>query len=574
MPYIYITSFKGGLDSRRSPLTTTQGSMLTAKNGHITRGGEFEKRKAFAPRFDLPVGTFGMHAASGRIYVFGSTAQGSLPSAIPNGVTYQQLVSPTGSNMVEVVSSESFNGLPYVVARYDDGNVYRFYNGTRSIEWDGIAPVVTSMATLGTSIASLVNDDPDVGAAYTQVGTANIITITGSANNDDFSISVSVLNGGSVNDSTISYVVLQPATVSLPKIVEVQLGGTYEITDRWTITIKSREYTITGAASGTGGASLTYRGKLYTILQSLLYFSDVNDPMNMSTDGAGFINISNHAGGSALLTGLAPYQSFIAVMSRNATQIWSVDPDPNLNRLVQVINNVGTMAPRSAVGFGESDVFFLSDSGIRSLRARDASNAAITYDVGTSIDTIVTSQIHDTDEPTVSRACGVIEPVDGRYLLAVGNTVFVYSQFPASSISAWSTYELGFNVEWFTTLNSSMYARSGNRIYLYGGVTGNEYDDSEVVVHLSCLDTGKPPEHKSWTGIDMMADGQWKIEANFEPKTSEFDLLGYVTDQNVSLPNFAINGAGTHISLRFTHATAEYARLSAAIIHFNPGQAG
>lgn len=574
MPYIYITSFKGGLDSRRSPITTTQGSMLIAKNGHITRGGEFEKRKAFVPRYDLPDGTFGMHAASGRLYVFGSKAVGDLPSAIPNGVTYQRLVSPTGSAMVDVVSSESFNGLPYVVARYNDGNVYRFYNGTRSIEWDNIAPVVTSMATLGTSLASLVDSDQDVSAVYTLVGTAHIITITGSANNDDYAISASVLNGGTVNDSTISAIVTQPATVSQPKIVQVQIGGTYEPADRWTITIKSREYTITGAASGTGGESLTYRGKLYTILQSLLYFSDVNDPMNMSTDGAGFINISNQTGGSDMLTALAPYQSFLAVMSRNATQIWSVDPDPALNKIVQIINNVGTMAPRSAVGFGESDVFFLSDSGIRSLRARDASNAAVTYDVGTSIDTLVTKQIQATNETLVTRACGVIEPVDGRYLLAIGNTVFVYSQFQASSISAWSTYDLGFNVDWFTTMNSLMYARGGNRIYLYGGVTGNEYDNSEVVVHLACLDASKPPEWKSWTALDMMADGLWKIEANFEPKTSVFDLLGYVTDQNVSLPNFPVSGGGTHISLRFTHNSAEYARLSAAIVHFTSGSSG
>lgn len=571
MAYIHITSFKEGLDSRRAPLTTTQGSMLTAENGHITRGGEFEKRKAFVLTYDLPDGTFGMHSTSSHIYVFGSADPSTFLSAVPNGVTYQRLVPPSGQTMVEVISVDAFNGLPYVVAKYDDGNVYHFYNGQRVVAWDDIAPTVTSMDTVGTSLAALVDGDPDVSASYALVGARRIITITGDDDNDDFAVSATVGNNGIIDDSLATISVIQPAGASQPKIVEVVLDGTYEVSDQWTITIKGRIYTLTGAASGTGGPVLTYRGKIYTGLQSLFYFSDVNDPMNWSTDGAGFINISNQLGGSESLTGIAPYQSFIAVMTRHSTQIWRVDPDPNLNSLEQIIQNVGTMAPRSSVAFGQSDVFFLSDSGIRSLRARDASNAAITYDVGTSIDTLVTAQIGSTEETIVSRACGVIEPVDGRYMLSLGDTIFVYSMFPASSISAWSTYKLGFTVEWFSVQGNRLYARSGNKIYLYGGVTGDEYDSSVVTVDLSCLDASRPPQQKTWRAFDLMCDGTWNVEANFEPKTVAYDNLGYTTDQNVSLPSFVMNGHGTHLSLRFTHNTAEYARLSAAIAHFESG---
>jgi len=572
MPYIHVTSFKEGLDSRRAPLTTTQGSMLVAENGHITRGGEFEKRKAFVPAYDLPPDTFGLHSTSSKLYVFGSKDRGSLASAIPNGVTYQRLQSPLGSEMSEVISTESFNGLPYVVARYADGNVYHFYNAIRITAWDTIAPTVTSMATLASALAELVDTDPDVTASHSTVGADQVITITAGVVNEDFSISATAANNGASNDSTAVITVIQEPGASDAKIVEVVLGGTYEASDQWTITINGRLYTLTGAASGTGGPLITYRGKLYTGLQSLLYFSNINDPTDWSTEGAGFINISNQTGGGESLTGVAPYQSYIAIMSRRTTQIWYVDPDPVLNRLIQVLSNVGTLAPRSAVGFGEVDVFFLGDSGIRSLRARDSSNAAVTYDVGTAIDTIVTSHMRSTDEQLVLKSCGAIEPVDGRYLLAIGDTIFVYSIFPASSISAWSTYKTGFNVEWFATQGSKLFARSGNIIYLYGGSAGNEYDDCEVNVELSLLDAGKPPQKKTWTSLDMIADGTWKIEANFEPKTSNFDLLGYITDQNISVPSFPLQGEGTHLSLKFTHQSSEYARLSAAICHFRGGE--
>lgn len=571
MPYIHITSFKEGLDSRRAPLTTTQGSMLVAENGHITRGGEWEKRKAFALAYDLPVGTFGMHATNARLYVFGSEDPTTFTSAVPNGVTYQRLIAPSGSPMTEVISSEAFNGLPYVVAKFADGNVHHFYNGQRVTAWDSIAPTVTSIGTIGSSLASLIDADQDVQASYALSGLQHIITITAIANDTDFTISATVANNGASNDSTATVNTIQEHGVSQPKIVSVTLGGTYEPLDQWTVTINGRIYTITGAASGTGGPVLTYRSKLYTALQSLFQFSDVNDPTNWSTDGAGFINISNHLGGSESITGIVPYQSMVAVMSRHSTQIWSVDPDPNLNRLEQIINNVGTMAPRSSVAIGQSDVFFLSDSGVRSIRARDASNAAISYDVGTSIDTLVTRQIGSTGDLLVSKACGVIEPIDGRYLLAIGDTIFVYSMFQASNISAWSTYKLGYNVDWFAVRGSRLYARGGNKIYLYGGSTGNEYDDCVVRVDLSCLDGSRPPQLKSWKSLDVICDGTWQIEANFEPKTVNYDNLGYVSDQNVSLPSFTMQGYGTHLSLRFTHHKTEYARLSAAIAHFESG---
>lgn len=44
----------------------------------------------------------------------------------------------------------------------------------------------------------------------------------------------------------------------------------------------------------------------------------------------------------------------------------------------------------------DDDVFFLSESGIRSLRARDSSNAAFASDIGNPIDTLILSEITPT----------------------------------------------------------------------------------------------------------------------------------------------------------------------------------
>src|SRR3546814_6273908 len=110
--------------------------------------------------------------------------------------------------------------------------------------------------------------------------------------------------------------------------------------------------------------------------QSLAYFCAVDNPTQWGSGvGSGLLNVSTQSGGSDQLTALGIYQNNLAIFARRAIQIEYVDPDPALNQQLQVLNNIGTVAPHSVVSFGDSDVFFLSESGIRSLRARDSSRS-------------------------------------------------------------------------------------------------------------------------------------------------------------------------------------------------------
>lgn len=573
MSYLSIANFKEGLDSRRSSITTPSGSLLLANNCHITRGGEIEKRKAFVEEYELPAGTFGLHATATALYVFGS---GTNPG-VPAGVTYQQLIAPGAPDMVEVLASQSFNGVPYVVAKYEDGNVHHFYNGVRVTDWDTIAPSITDMDTLGAAMAEYINNSQYVNAVWDAVN--NKVVVTGAFDDKSFTISGLTSNVGANPDNAIVVTSVQSASPTQPQIDDVALTGTYEAEDFWQVQITpiqtgvTETYFLTGTSSGTGVPLLTFRGKEYTATQSLLYFSDIDDPTNYDgTSGAGFINMSNQNGGSQILTALAPYQANIAVFSRRSTQIWFMDADPLNNRLLQVLDNIGTMAPRSAISFGDVDVFFLSDTGIRSLRARDSSNSASVFDVGTSIDSLVLAQMKATEEPQVIRAAGVMEPTEGRYLLAIGDKVFVYSFFPGSKISAWTTYTPGFTIEFWGVKQDRLYCRSGDTIYLYGGITGDVYDGYDVDIQMAWLDASKPATRKDWKSLDLACDGQWEIMVNYDPKLPNvFDGAGSVVDQNYSLPNFNIQGQGTHLGLKLKVPAGynDYARLSAIAIHFD-----
>jgi hypothetical protein len=307
----------------------------------------------------------------------------------------------------------------------------------------------------------------------------------------------------------------------------------------------------------------------------LLYFSDTENPAEWTpaptvpTSFAGFENLSSQTGQSDTLVAMAPYQNFLAVFARRATQIWSVVAgDPVSNVPVQILDNIGTVAPRSAINFGELDVFFLSDTGIRSLRARDASNSAVVYDVGTSIDPLVITRMKTRSEAELTQCCGVIEPREGRYMLAIGSEIFVYSFFPASNISAWTTYEAGFTVSEWAVQESKLYARSGNTIYLYGGDAGETYDTSEASVELSWLDADKAAHRKRFHGIDASCEGTWQIDYSTDPVSNQFVLAGHVIGQNFSLPSFGIAGYGTHVGFKFTSTDASAAKMSSFACHF------
>jgi hypothetical protein len=580
MAFIFVNAFKSGLDARRSRITAQQGSLSVGKNIHINRGGEVEKRKAFVPFATLPSGqTKGLWATKNGIYVFGSAASPSLPAS----VRYQRLVAPGSPTLSEILSADTYNGVPYVVARFSDGNVHHFYNGARVTDWDTIAPNISDIDTLGQSLAALVATDAAVDATYDTA--TNKITITASANNKPFTLSASVGNvtGGSANSTVVT--ITQSATASLPQIATVELVGGYnpafDANESWEVIVDGIPYRVAPSASGIGTSARTFRGKVYATVQGTLYFSDVNNPTRWTTTFtnsagkkedtfAGFESLSAQTGGAETLVTTAPYQGFLAVFARRSTQIWQVvagDPSDNLPK--QILDNVGSIAPRSAINFGEMDVFFLSDTGVRSLRARDSSNAAVVFDVGTAVDPLVINQMNSLSETDAAKACGVVEPREGRYMLALGDKVFVYSFFPASSISAWTTYEPGFAVEDWAVYGNQLLCRSGNEIYIYGGVSGNVYDSSLAEVELSWLSADRPGNKKKFKGIDIGCEGTWTISYSTDPTTNSYAKAGSVQLSNFNLPNFRIGASGTHIGLKFTSNDSKPARISSAVVHFD-----
>ena len=363
-----------------------------------------------------------------------------------------------------------------------------------------------------------------------------------------------------------------------PQITELTVGGTFEVGDLFTATFGSETFGHDGNPDSVAEYLLAYQSKVYALYDSIAWYSAINDATQWNTDdnGAGFTNMASQAAGSETLVAAQPYYNNLAFFSRRTVQIWFVNADPASNAQIQVLQNTGTYAAKSVLTFGDQDVFYLSDSGVRSLRARDSSNSAFINDVGTPIDDLIKADFTSLTDAQKAAAMAVIEPIDGRYWLHAAGKIYSFSFFPASRISAWSVYNPGFTVEFFTTVDDQVYVRSADTIYLYGGADGETYDATQAVVTLPFLDGSDPATFKNYYGIDIAADGVWTIEQGTDPnQPTEFETVGTTVNNSFAEGRVATTGRSTHIALKLTSkAEASKAILSKIAIHYNADEAG
>jgi len=318
------------------------------------------------------------------------------------------------------------------------------------------------------------------------------------------------------------------------------------------------------------------KSKMYALRDSLLHFSGVDQPTewNDTSVGAGFINLANNAKGSEDLKAIANYFNNIAVLAEQCVQIWFVDPDDDLNQQIQVLQNTGTIAADSVVEFGDNDVFFLALSGIRSLRSRDSSNAAFVGDIGNPIDSLVAADIRS-NRDIAEKAKATLEKRDGRYMIAIGSRIYVFSFFPQSKVSAWSVYEPGFTVDFWAYDGEQTLCRSGDKLYSLGGVNGDKYDNCTVTVQLPFLDAGSPATEKDLTGLDITCQNVWDVSIATDPSDiTVTEEVATFSQTSYGLGRATMSGYSTHVAPKLVCTQNGAAKIGNVVIHYTGADAG
>jgi hypothetical protein len=319
-----------------------------------------------------------------------------------------------------------------------------------------------------------------------------------------------------------------------------------------------------------GTYARTWRSKMYRVDKKYLRFSGVNnpaqnDPASVTEPGAGFINIALNDPDGENLESMEIFYGDMAILARLQTQIWTLDPDPTKDSLKQVLR-VGEVAPHGIVQFGTGDVLFLSASGVRSLKSQSITLAASVSDVGSAIDLALIPTIRG---GFAVDAVAVVQPIQGRYWLAIGDTIYVLSYFPAGNITAWSTFKPGFNPYCFAIINEMVFVGDTLRnIWLYGGVDQNTYDTSKVTIRTPHMSADNPTENKRIKSVDVMCQGQWTVQVGMLPNNTEaFELVATIQDNTYGLQSIPFAGYGTHFGVHLEHQAPGPALMAA--LHFN-----
>ena len=564
-------TFEGGYTTERAPGTFT-----------VTGGGVGGGSQATGA-FDVIVrgsGTTGVAAIRvNNVNIMGATASAntnnSMAVAIAASINahtstpnYTATVSGSRVTVKTATPTAAVNGKTFVLTPWAEPGFARPELSSVSVMSGGADAYTSRMTGMQIGGVSVINAPVTWATSNAATAAAVAAAINSFTSSPDYTATVA------------GAVVSIQATV--PGTAPDGAAVTFTLTDGFAVTPTTFTLADTPAVYQPGTFVKTIGQKMYATSGSVMHFSGIREPTKWTTDtvGAGFVDMSEENSGSEDLTALARYQNFVAVFAERAVQIWYVDPDPDLNRQTQVLNNTGTASPKSVTAFGDTDIFYLDESGLRSLRARDSSNAAATTDIGIPVDSLVLEQLATFDTEERNDIAGLIEPVNGRFWLVMKDKAFVFSYFPGSKISAWSEYTMeytdeGGNQQPFEVTDAlafrrRVYLRSGNQIFVYSGLDGETHDATPAEAWLPYLDGNEPAKPKQFSGIDAALRGLWEVSAAmYTADEAAQDKVGIIStttyDLNGRVP---LHNTATHISLRFKSQGVGPHKLAACAIHF------
>ena len=317
---------------------------------------------------------------------------------------------------------------------------------------------------------------------------------------------------------------------------------------------------------------LKQQSKIYAKGDEVVRYCATNLPRDWTANNdAGFLPTGIQAIGATTCTALGQFaRNKLSVFSTDGVQVWVVDPDPSMNKLDSIVPNLGTRYSKSPLGFG-GDLFFLADTGYRSITVSTQTDNLRDIDVGNAIDDLVLPTLTGTNDPLSVFYSGL-----GQFWSIDGSRVWVYSFSRTAKLSAWSKFTLPVITDDAAVLNGNLYIRSGDSVYVMDrGVFSDDGAIPTITVELPFLDFKTPGVLKMITGVDSIGAGTAMLELKYmamvngvptEFTTSPVPVIaGNTTAPGPLTP---VELCATAVAPVITHAANEDFRLDALTFYY------
>lgn len=532
MAALTFDRFEGGLDVRPAAAMSKANILRVLTNAYITTGRSIKKRPCLSFIATLEAGTVGLKASASKLLTFYGAAA-TITHANPLFQATRVPHITTGAAPIRIAYCDQFNALPYVAATYGDNTTRHHYLDDPTV-WVTLTAYALGIFRRPTTLN---------GFRY-EVTTAG----TTAAGEPAWPTTV----GATVVDGTVTW------TCRTFAVTDVNCPHTKIVT--------KRQQKIYAAGATPNGGNVNY--------------CKTGDPRDWTTaSDAGFLPAGLQATGSDQVTALGQFQKSLAVLFSDSAQIWAVSSDPAANELTSTVENVGTLYPRAARALA-GDLFFLSQSGYRSISLLALTGNTQDQDVGNAIDKIVTQaeidgvanpyMIESTDDPL-----SIYYPKLGQWWSINGDTAFVYSFSRTGKLSAWSVFTLPFSVDDATILNQELYVRSGNDVYKVDATVFKDGASSIPLVDVLMYyqDANRPDVLKQFMGFKSIGKGSPTVSFKFAADDQDLESAEY------ELPAVSESGAiypvelcATRIAPHFQHQKDEDFELSlASLLYENLG---
>ena len=256
-----------------------------------------------------------------------------------------------------------------------------------------------------------------------------------------------------------------------------------------------------------------------------VHYSASGDPTDWTTSGDAGGSLGLPTGkesvGDSTPLALGTYRGKLVVFNSDNTQIWNVDPDPDNFSINTILGSVGSQWPMCPNVVGD-DLFFLTDSGFRSIGQQIYTGNLQDSDVGSPVDSLVSASLNTNTrvgagsfEPSAAFFNGL-----GQYMCIVDKEIFVFTFSRMSRVNAWSRYLAPYTIQDLAPYGEYMFIRMNDNVYVFN--PNSFQDDGATVVPLEVTSSyqafKKPGRWKQIVGCDVMFEGTADVQHRWDAR--------------------------------------------------------